>query len=256
MLASLEHVFELFKKYKIDFKLNIKAFLIIISILVTVVALKHINNKRVILYSWEVNDNFAFLENSKNVYVAALTFHLIFETSDKIRVLPRVNGLYVPKGVKVIPVIRLDNASNISVDNMNQSLNIIISECNSSEAKECQIDFDYKESEYTRYKSFISTVRERVNKDIKITATGLASNCYSGSGSDNLEVDEVVPLFIDLGDGGNHYIISSDKCASSIGFATYQNLPDQKLLRGKDIYIFNNMPWTKDQFLQYLDIAN
>lgn len=240
------------KKY---LKINETA-LVVIVLLVLVVGFFAYPKNKIIVWAWERNENLTFLDSDT---VVAYYAGSVIIKDGRMAVSKRVRTLKILEDTKVIPVVRIDNfdtAEEITPWRMKDIEDFIINSCDQKLVVGCQIDFDVKTSERTAYMSIISSVRDRLSKNIPLSITALVSWCDKSSWMNDAQIDFAVPMFYRLGAdestirGGytGKTFMGSPKCAGAIGISTDEPLPKEKYIGGRDIYIFNPNSWDEQEF--------
>ncbi len=211
-------------------------------------------DQRIYLYAWEREEDLSFLKNYENVGIALFALQIDLY-NDHIVSHERTTSVVAPPGKKIVPVIRVDIKEN-SPALPEKAIKLISNICNRSLWRECQIDFDFKETQKSFYIAFMNDVAKQLNKDIKLTATSLPSYCYQGDFYKTISVAYVVPLLIDVGaDEGYLKNVKKDpfqgeKCGTAIGVGTYQGTYPTRIFPRKEVYLFSNRAWTKKRFEQ------
>jgi hypothetical protein len=112
-----------------------------------------------------------------------------------------------------------------------------------------QIDFDATESQRAFYRRLIKDVRSRIDAQVPLSITALASWCVGDRWLDGLPIDEAVPMLFQLGPMNEPFrsvALAPDAahplCQSSLG----TSLDEPMALRpsGRRIYVFNPGSWT------------
>lgn len=240
------------KKY---LKINETA-LVVIILLVLIIGFFAYPRNKTIVWAWERNENLTFLDS--DTIVAYYAGSVIIKDG-RMSISKRVRTLKILTDTKVIPVVRIDNfetAEYLTPWRTKDIEDFIISSCDQEQVVGCQIDFDAKTSERPAYVSIISSVRDRLPKNVPLSITALVSWCDKGSWMNDAKIDFAVPMFYRLGADEsiirNGYtgktFMGSPKCAEAIGISTDEPFPKEKYIKGRDIYIFNPNPWNEQEF--------
>lgn len=210
------------------------------------------------LYAWERPEDMSFLDSidHKRMSVVYYAGDVVIDHG-RANISPRRNSLFIPKNIKTIPLIRIDNFNDSSAlqKNSGDIINFITRVCR--DATSCQLDFDAKTSEYSAYIDIITAVRNNLPK-VKITITALASWCGDNSWLNNLPIENAVPMLYRLGndisvrrvlDDGR--ITSYTKCNRSVALSIDElDFEFKQYLNCRNIYLFNPESWTKESFTQ------
>ncbi|MBP9867143.1 MAG: hypothetical protein KBC41_03660 [Candidatus Pacebacteria bacterium] len=217
---------------------------------------------KIIIWVWERNENLTFL--NRDTVVAYYAGSVILENGRMV-ISKRVQPLKLNSDTEIIPVIRIDNfdtVKELTAPRMKQVEDFIIQTCDQNLVVGCQIDFDVKSSERDVYKVLISSVRERLPKNLPLSMTALVSWCDTYSWINDTKIDFAVPMFYRLGSdeqmirGGytGKTFMESPKCSSAIGVTTDEPIPKAKYIGNRDIYIFNPHSWTESELKRILKI--
>jgi hypothetical protein len=211
-------------------------------------------DQRIYLYAWERQEDLSFLENYENVGIAIFALQIDLY-NDRIVSHGRTTSVVAPPGKKTVPVIRVDIKEDRPIFS-EKALKLISGICNRSLWRECQIDFDFKESQKAFYTAFVGQMATLLDKDVVLTATALPSYCYQGDFFSTIPVAYVVPLLIDVGAdsgylrGKTKSPFKGKKCERAVGVSTYQGVYSSFLFSNKEVYLFSNTAWTKERFEQ------
>ncbi len=215
------------------------------------------NPPKIFLWAWERPEDLLFLDD-KNIGIAFYSGTLIFDDSD-VFFSPRLQLLKTNPETRVMPVVRIVNQerqTELSDEQIEKAVDLIVKNCTQEKVSACQIDFDVKSSEIDCYKKMINKLRKKLPRSISLSVTTLVSWCHSGSWIDDLPIDKAVPMFFSL--GADEYVIregltgqsfmQAKHCQKAIGISINEPLPEEKYLKNKTIYIFNNRAWTDEDF--------
>ncbi len=211
-------------------------------------------NQRIYLYAWERQEDLSFLKNYENVGIALFALQINLY-SDHIVSHERTTSIVAPHGKKTVPVIRVDIKEN-SPALSEKAIKLTSNICNRSLWRECQLDFDFKETQKPFYLTFVNDVAKQLDHDVTLTATSLPSYCYQGDFYKTISVAYVVPLLIDVGadqvflKSKNESPFKGEKCGKAVGVSTYQGKYSPRVFSDKEVYLFSNTAWTKERFEQ------
>lgn len=214
---------------------------------------------RIYLWAWERPEDLRFLESNKDDVVVVYYAGDVVIQNGRMEIQSRRNPLFLPSDIKKMPVIRIDNFENagaLDSGRIKDIADFIFFQCSQANISGCQIDFDASFMEREKYKQLIDSVRSKILQNIPLSITALVSWCHEFSWMDDLDTDFAVPMFYRMGAdaaqirGGivGETFMKAKKCQRAIGVSTDEPLPDAKFLRGKDIFLFNPEPWTKESF--------
>ncbi len=218
----------------------------------------------VVLWAWERPENLSFIDPQK--VAVALLAQSIELSGDRVSVYPRLQPLAIPDGTKLIAVARLTTSSRetpiLSGQQMETTVENILSTDRVRGVCGIQIDFDAKKSDRTFYRVLLDTLRSRLPDSISLSITALASWCISDTWIADLPVDDAVPMLFRLGPdrlqvlqylkAGNDFTIPL--CRRSIGVSTDEPFPI--MAHKRRIYAFSPKPWTKESFQSIMKKIN
>jgi hypothetical protein len=118
-----------------------------------------------------------------------------------------------------------------------------------------QIDFDARASERAWYASVLRRIRTRIQADMPLSITALASWCsYDNGWMKRLPIDEAVPMLFRMQpdrlrthsgpDATGDFALREPLCLTSVGISTREPWPRD--LRSRRIYIFPDHGWAAD----------
>lgn len=153
------------------------------------------------LWAWERPEDLRFIDSTA-IGVAYLAATVKIKHS-KVICLNRHQPLQVPPGTYMMPVVRIESDGALTELDQ-QAINEVsamLPKFLNPRVRGFQFDFDARKSERAWYKQFLIKARETLPRDMYVSMTSLASWCLGDdwiSGS-NLPVDEVVPMFFEMG---------------------------------------------------------
>jgi hypothetical protein len=115
-----------------------------------------------------------------------------------------------------------------------------------------QLDLEARPSQRADYRAMVHSIRESLPRNIKLSVTALAWWCRSGAWLDDLDADEVVPMFFRMGrDNTSLRSIVADRPATlhplcqgaSAGFSRQEPFPLQVTARYRRTYWFDETGW-------------
>ncbi len=215
------------------------------------------------LWAWERPEDLRFID-SKAIGIAYLAATIKLK-NDKVICINRHQPLQVPPGTYMMPVVRIESDGALSESNEHAISEIaaLIPRFLNPRVRGFQFDFDARKSERGWYKKFLTQMRATLPSDIYLSMTSLASWCLGDdwiSGS-NLPVDEVVPMFFEMGADSKPVAGLLDR-GNTFGHS-YQALgisdrePSINRLIGKSVtgilkpvprvYMFSRTPWNQQK---------
>lgn len=219
--------------------------------------IKHNSSPKIIIWAWERPENLLFIDN-ESIGVAFYAGTITFSDSET-TFRPRLQPLAINPNIPTIAVIRIVNNeedNRLNNDQLSEATDLIVKICSQNKISGCQIDFDVKSSEINFYKELIFETRSNLPKSISLSITTLVSWCHTGSWLEELQIDEVIPMFYRL--GPDEYLIRENlvgesfmkakSCQKAIGISVDEPLPQPKYLKNRRIYIFNPHSWTIEDF--------
>ncbi len=211
---------------------------------------------KLMLWAWERPEDLRSLDPAK-VGVAYLCQTLTIHGDGLIRA-PRLQPLRVPSGTRLMAVTRIevDRASPITASDglRDQIIEAVLQDLRPG-VRGIQIDFDAKLLERPFYADLLRTLRQRMNAEMPLSMTALASWALFDDWIRDLPVDEAVPMCFDM--GRDDRVIRDrlyrgqdfrDPLARrSVGIGLLQ--PPSKLPGGwfehRRVYIFNHHSWNE-----------
>lgn len=115
-----------------------------------------------------------------------------------------------------------------------------------------QLDYEAPPSHKVFFKGLVHEIRQRLPPGIKLSVTTLAWWCSAGTWLDELDADEVVPMFFKMGKDGekiNRMLRESPEKLSSAcrdksaGFALQESPPPEVIRRYARVYLFDYKGW-------------
>ncbi len=237
-----------------------------------VVARQAVSPPRQMLWAWERPEDLRFID-SKATGVAYLAATMKIK-NNKVTCINRHQPLQVPPGTYMMPVVRLESDGALIESNelsMSEIIALVPKYLN-PRVRGFQFDFDARKSERGWYKKFLIKARETLPQDVYLSMTSLASWCLGDdwiTGS-NLPVDEVVPMFFEMG-ADNKPIADLLDRGNTFGHS-YQALgiSDQDpsinrqigksvagiLKPGPRVYMFSRTPWNQQKAQNLIQEVN
>ena len=204
---------------------------------------------RVVLWAWERPEDLRGLDRDVAVAFLAQTIDLKAEGG---QVSPRRQPLRVDPDTPLIAVTRLATtpSSRQSESLVERVANTVASTAGLPGVKAVQIDFDAVQSERPFYRQLLRRVKDILGARTPLSMTALASWCTDDSWIGNAAVDEVVPMFFQMGpvEGRYRRAAAAEAVAVSCRTAVGTSLDEPIALAGKGrrVYVFNARGWTGD----------
>ncbi|MFP2927701.1 hypothetical protein ACLESO_21390 [Pyxidicoccus sp. 3LG] len=215
---------------------------------------------RLVLWAWERPEDLRFLATQakgRPADVAALLATLELTDTD-VLVQPRRQPLLLPPGVGLSVTVRLEMRRGASLarftpERLRGVAEHLATLARRPEATALQLDFDARESEYAAYVALLQETRRLLPPPMRLSITGLASWCTSGSWLERAPVDEVVPQLFRMGPDAPTWRARFARglpppCTGSVGLALdeWQAVPPGV----STLYLFSPRPWTPDALTQ------
>jgi hypothetical protein len=168
----------------------------------------------------------------------------------------RTTAPIIPSGTVVTPLIHVE--VNVfeppkSPERFNDKiLEVVLGMASRSTSGWVQLDYEARPSGQQAYKDLVRRIRDALPKDVRLSVTALAWWCRSSSWLDDLQADEVVPMFFRMGrDSKAMKSILSDaperlhpKCRTSvIGISKQEPVGADVINRYQKRYWFDNTAW-------------
>lgn len=211
---------------------------------------------RLMLWAWERPEDLRFLDPTQaGVAYLAATLTL---TGDRVAVRPRLQPLKVAQGAYVMTVVRIevsqDDRPTLSDPQRTQVVAEILKAMKSPNVAALQIDFDARQSERGFYRALLTDVRAQLPQTMPLVMTALASWCLFDTWTDDLPVDDVVPMVFRMGKDTENVVkflasnqgFRSQLCGCSVGIALDELRPE--IPTNRRVYAFNLRSWTPQQF--------
>jgi hypothetical protein len=167
-----------------------------------------------------------------------------------VRVIPRHQPVFYPKGITRIAVIRVEAPGVIAPGLAGTAAGLILTSAEPG-ASALQIDFDARASQHAFYARLLRDVRRRMPPSLPLSITALASWCSYDDWIRGLPVDEAVPMLFRMEPDRRYapqdmpqFRIREPLCMGSIGISTRERYHFP--LAGKRVYIFPDRGWHDD----------
>lgn len=227
---------------------------------------------QLMLWAWERPEDLRFID-TKTTGVAYLAATIKIK-NDKVTYISRHQPLQVIPATYMMPVVRIESNGSLNESNQ-QIINEIVSllpKFLKPHVRGFQFDFDARKSERAWYKNFLVKARATLPQEIYLSMTSLASWCLGDdwiSGS-NLPVDEVVPMFFEMGadnkpiadllDKGNTFGHSYQALGISDKDPAINRLIGKSvagiLKPGARVYMFSRSPWNQKKAQNLIQEVN
>jgi len=224
------------------------------------------------LWAWERPEDLRFID-AKTTGVAYLVATIKLRGGAVICI-NRHQPLRVPPGTYMMPVVRIESDGTLDSSRTTEIEKIaaIIPRFLTPRVRGFQFDFDARKSERGWYKNFLMKMRETLPADLYLSMTSIASWCLGDDwiNGNKLPVDEVVPMFFELGadtrqigvllDNGNTF----GHTFQSIGISDKDMAINKRL--GKFVtgilkptprlYMFSRKPWNQQKVQMLVQEVN
>jgi len=171
----------------------------------------------------------------------------------------RTQPLTLPAGVRLIPVVHVEAAADVSAELTQAQHDAVIAAVRRQAgtavagAGVLQLDFEAPARARDAYRELVAAVRKALPAEVRLSVTALAHWCAQGDWLDRLPVDEVVPMLYRLGphavDWRRRFAQDDSGLARrcrgpALGFATNDPPPPTLLARAARPYWFDEDAWS------------
>lgn len=190
---------------------------------------------------------------------ALLTEHIVLSGT---RVLRRARQTYpnFSKNARVTPLVHVEfdilHPPPAPVSYRDEIVNAVLHAASRSTSGWVQLDYEARPSHRVFYRNLVRDIKRALPSRIKLSVTALAWWCMSSDWLNDLDADEVVPMFFRMGQSSEEMmaILKRDperlhlRCRaafanSAVGFSV-QEMPPQELIgQFSKIYWFNYSRW-------------
>jgi len=217
---------------------------------------------KIVLWSWNAEQDLRFLKQDAEIGVAYLALSLRFTGRDEVIADPRFMPLRLASNTWQMVVIRCDYDGKDAgqrpafSDRQRRLAARMIAEIASlTHAQAVQIDFDAPRSGYGFYRQLLGDVRGRLGPNIFLSMTALVSWCQTPqSWLTGLPVDEIVPMAFYMGQatpaittmlkrGGNFAFAG---CRDSIGVQVGAGTPIRPRKNQRVYFFAQPQIWSPD----------
>lgn len=206
-----------------------------------------------ILWAWERPEDLRFLD-PRRVGVAYLA-GTVRLSGDDVVVNPRRQPLFVPAGIQLIAVTRVEvdhsRSAALSLPQTARVAREVIRLSETPGLAAIQLDFDALRSERAFYRAVVLAIR-RDAPSVSLSITALASWCLSDPWMRDLPIDEAVPMLFRMGRDAAPVLqrarsgaFADPRCRSSRGVSVDEEAG--WLVPSGRTYVFNPQPWTPAQ---------
>jgi hypothetical protein len=208
-------------------------------------------------WCWEKHTDVSGLGREAGVAILAATVSI---SGERILATPRLQPLRIDGATPVLPVVRVQTSATTASfleRHVDEIASLIVRHAAHLRPGLLQIDFDARLDERPFYHRLIAAIRRQVGSDCFISMTALASWCAGDCWEGELDVDEIVPMFFSMGNGGEEALhrversrslspsaanIALGVCETQIDFG--RRLARLGLVRGRRVYLFNTHEWS------------
>ncbi|MDR3612069.1 MAG: DUF3142 domain-containing protein [Candidatus Obscuribacterales bacterium] len=162
----------------------------------------------------------------------------------------------------LMPVVRIEtsrkNPPFFSVDLVDEVVAQILQIAANPNWHGVQIDFDATQGQRESYKTLLTRLRKSMPPEMPLSMTAIASWCAGDLWLADLPVDEVVPMYFDMGvsesmkwqyfqyisDNTRNDWTANCKCHKALGLSTSEAIPLRATqYKNKRVYFFSSRPW-------------
>jgi hypothetical protein len=204
---------------------------------------------RLVLWAWERPEDLRGLDRDVAVAFLAQTIDL---KVDGVQVSPRRQPLRVDPETPLIAVTRIGTTPSSAHSELlvGRVARAVADTATLPGVKAVQIDFDAVQSERLFYRQLLRRVKDMLDARTPLSMTALASWCMDDSWIEDADVDEVVPMFFQMGPSERHYrgAAAAGMVAVPCRTAVGTSLDEPIALAGKErrVYVFSARRWTND----------
>lgn len=205
---------------------------------------------RTMLWAWERPSD---LRDAPQDFGIAFLAQTISIDAERVTVVSRRWPLQVARRAKLSAVTRIEMpvTRTLSDGEYERIAKAIAVTSTYPQVVAAQIDFDATASQRALYRRLIASVRARLEADVPLSITALASWCAGDRWLDGLPIDEAVPMLFDMGPlDGPFTSIARDastafpQCRSSLGVSLGE--PLMMRVKSRRVYLFNPGAWNTD----------
>lgn len=189
------------------------------------------------------------------LHAAILTQHLLLKDNSLLHrgraTKPNISG-----PIRITPVlhVQVDVFSPTSVPNNfhDEIINAMLDAAAASTSGWVQLDYEARPNQRIFYRALVHDIKKALPNNIKLSVTALAWWCRSAAWLDELDADEVVPMFFRMGKDSERLNIILDESpnqlhkscrASTAGFAIQEPPSTEILSRYNKVYWFDYSRW-------------
>ena len=189
------------------------------------------------------------------LHVAILTQHIMLKGNSLLH-RGRATKPSISESIRITPVLHIQidvfSPTNVSKDFHDEIINAMLDAAVSSTSGWVQLDYEARPNQRIFYKILVHDIKMALPKNVKLSVTALAWWCRSATWLDELDADEVVPMFFRMGkdserlntilDESPHQLHKSCR-ASTAGFAVQEPPSTEILSRYNKVYWFDYSRW-------------
>ena len=207
-----------------------------------------------VLWAWDRAEDLRFLASFPEHSIGVAYLHAnVFLHGPGVSVHRRAASLQVPADTWQLPVVHIeaDRASLpiLQEGQRQELLRVLLMESARAGRGRLQIDFEAKASQRAFYRQLLLELRRELGPRFPLSITALASWCLGDRWLADVPVDEIVPMFYRLGEGGPRLRAElrrgtdlAAECRRALGLIT-----DEPLIQPpspRRLYLFSPTPWT------------
>lgn len=223
------------------------------------------------IWAWERPEDLSYIDKAR-CGVAFLAARIRLDRQGA-SIFKRKQMLRLPEGAYREAVVRIDTAADLGAPGLARQVEWLADEIAAIARLPgiggIQIDFDAREKEREFYRLILQSVRRRIDPDLTLSITALASWCLGDRWLDGLAVDEVVPMFFRMGADSRWITTSlqsgaslgSGACRSCLGLSVDEPQVARALKEGgrailsptRRVYLFSPSSWRKQSVAAALE---
>lgn len=222
---------------------------------------------RIIIWSWEHDDNLEFLDPKETAVAKYAGTILLGRETATLK--PRRNLIKLTPRIAQFPVFRIENVHADEAPSKAALARAIelITDCQKDAGwTRLQIDYDAGIVERAAYLQFLSELKSKLASGTRISITALSSWCLSDKWLDKATIDESVAMLFSMGKGkaetlaalaNNRRLDSGADCRQSIGLSINESKTNLQLKESgtiksaEHIYLFSSVGWNLSKYEEF-----
>jgi hypothetical protein len=215
----------------------------------------------IMLWAWERPEDIRSFPDSDEIGIAFLAATINISRTN-LRVQRRHQPLLCSPHHYLMPVVRIEtdrkNPPKFAAEQVNEVVAQILQIAANPNWHGVQIDFDATQGQRDPYKNILTRMRKSMPPEMPLSMTAIASWCAGDYWLRDLPVDEVVPMYFDMGvsesmkwqyfqyisDNTRSDLTTNCKCHTALGLSTSEAIPLRTTqYKNKRVYFFSSHPW-------------